>query len=163
MCGSLLFLAFAFRVTHPDWRKQRKRYKRWKKNAKERTMYPFARKMTFSRTVLKATDESQIWDYYVMKLGFRMKGQIVPENEEGTVFLLEMGNYQLEIECSNKTEKLGEQKLIISVTKPDKVRERLEKNGIHVSPYETDPFTGMNSFHFNAPDGVSIIMLAQNE
>lgn len=58
--------------------------------------------MNLSRTFLQATDEAQIWDFYVMKLGFRVIKQLIPENEPGTSFLLELGSSQVEIKCSNK-------------------------------------------------------------
>ncbi|MBO4359946.1 MAG: VanZ family protein [Eubacteriaceae bacterium] len=64
--GALLFTAFAFRVTHPDWKRDLGRYRRWRKNARKRTLYPFARKVNLSRTVLYATDETSIWDFYVV-------------------------------------------------------------------------------------------------
>lgn len=161
--GGALFVSFAFWVTHPDWRWERDAYKRWKKNAKERTLYPFARNMTISRTVLRGTDETSIWKFYVNKLGFRVVGQLVPEDSEGTVFLMELGNSQVEILCSNREEALAPQSLVISVTKPNKVRQRLESSGIAVGPYTQDPFTGLNRFSFDAPDNVQVIVLAQDE
>ena len=161
--GGALFITFAFVVTHPDWRKERARYKRWSKNAKQRTLYPFAKNMTISRTFLRATDETNIWDFYVKKLGFRVVGQLIPEDSLGTVFLMELGNSQVEILCSNEEETLDRQTLIISVTKPDKVRTRLENSGIDVGPYTQDPFTGLNCFSFDAPDNVRVVILAQDE
>lgn len=161
--GGLLFLTFAFWVTHPDWRKVRKEYRRWKRNARKRTLYPFAKDMTLSRTFLRATDETVIQDFYVTKLGFRVIGKLVPEDRDGAVYLLELGSYQVEILCANEDEELEPQNLIISVKKPDKVRKRLEKNGLAVTPYAQDPFTGLNSFMFDAPDNVKVIILAQDE
>ena len=90
-------------------------------------------------------------------------GQILPEDSEGTVFLMELGNNQVEILCSNREESLEPQHLIISVTKPDKVRLRLESSGIAVGPYTQDPFTGLNCFGFDAPDNVKVVILAQDE
>ena len=92
--GQFLFISVAYVVTHPNWRKELKSYRRWKKNARERTLYPFARKMGLSRTALLATNEEEIWDFYVMKLGFRLIKQIVPLDQPGTDMLLEMGKYQ---------------------------------------------------------------------
>lgn len=161
--GGALFITFAFVVTHPDWRKERVRFKRWSKNAKQRTLYPFAKNMTISRTFLRATDETNIWDFYVQKLGFRVVGQLIPEDSLGTVFLMELGHSQVEILCSNQDETLDPQSLIISVTKPDKVRSRLKDSGIDVGPYAQDPFTGLNCFSFDAPDNVRVVILAQDE
>ena len=163
LLGGVLFISFAFWVTHPNWRKERDRFKRWKKNAKQRTLYPFAKNMTITRTFLRATDETNIWEFYVKKLGFRVVGQLIPEDSEGTVFLMELGHSQVEILCSNQEESLDPQTLIISVTKPDKVRKRLEASEIAVGPYAQDPFTGLNCFSFNAPDNVRVVILAQDE
>ena len=161
--GGLLFMTFAFWVTHPGWRKARKEYRRWKKNAKARTLYPFAKNMTLSRTFIRGTDEGAIRDFYVDKLGFRIVGQLAAEDKDGSVYLLELGNYQLEVACSEEQTALEHQHLVISVKKPEKVRKRLEKNGIAVSPYMQDPFTGLNCFGFDAPDDVKVVILAQDE
>ena len=161
--GASLYLAYAFWVLNPDWRKNRKWFKKWKKNAKANTLYPYTKGTAVTRTFLQATDETSVWEFYVKKLGFRVVKQLVPEDKEGTVFLLEMGNYQLEILCYNTAEILGEQHLILSAKRPEKVRKRLENNGISVSPYDQDPFSGQSVFRFDAPDGVKVIVLAQDE
>ena len=157
--GQFLFIAFAYVVTHPDWRKERRRYRLWKKNARRRTLYPFARRVHLSRTFLLATDEGRIWDFYVQKLGFRVLKQIVPEGEENTSFLLGLGSSQVELNCSNKEAELPPQRLVISVRKMAKVRERLELNGISPGPVEQDQFTGKGCFSFEAPDHVTITIL----
>ena len=112
--GQVLFISVAYVVTHPNWRKDLKSYRRWKRNAKKRTLYPFARRIGLSRTMLLATREEDVWDFYVNKLGFRLKKQIVPLNASGTDFLLEMGKSQVEIRCSNREEALPPQSLTIS-------------------------------------------------
>lgn len=161
LIGEILFILFAFHVTRPDWKKEEISYRRWKKNAKKRTLYPFARKADSSRTVLFATDESRIWDFYVMTLGFRVIRQLIPEDGPGTSFLLELGNLQVEVRCSNLEEELREQYLVICTKKIGKVRKRLEKNGIVVHSDEQDPYTGRRRFEFDAPDGVRIILLSE--
>ena len=109
-----MFISVAYVVTHPNWRKDLKSYRRWKRNAKKRTLYPFARRIGLSRTTLLATREEDVWDFYVNKLGFRLKKQIVPLDASGTDFLLEMGRSQVEIRCSNQEEALPPQSLTIS-------------------------------------------------
>ncbi|MBO4819381.1 MAG: VanZ family protein [Firmicutes bacterium] len=157
--GGLLFTAFAFRVTYPDWKAELKRYRRWKKNAKERTLYPFAKNVDQSRTVLRATDESKIYDFYVTKLGFRGLKQLIPEDDPGTSFLFELGSFQVEIRCSNKEEQLPEQNLVITASKLDKVKKRLEENGIETGPFEADPYTDLERFSFKAPDNVTVTVI----
>lgn len=159
--GAVLFTAFAFRLTHPDWKKDLKRYLRWKKHARKRTLYPFARKVELSRSLLHATDESMIWDFYVMKLGFRVIRQLVPEDDPGTSFLLQLGSSQVEICCSNREEILPKQYLFISAGSLERVRKRLEENGISVSPFREDPYTKKDCMSFDAPDGVTVIILSE--
>ncbi|MBO4299489.1 MAG: VanZ family protein, partial [Clostridia bacterium] len=55
--GQWLFLSTAYVLTHPDWRKEMKDYRRWKRIAKGRTLYPFARKMGLVRTTVTALHE----------------------------------------------------------------------------------------------------------
>ncbi len=159
LIGQSLFLTVAYVVTHPDWRTELSRYRRWKRNARRRTLYPFAHRIALSRTALLATDETAVYDFYIMKLGFRLRRQLVPEDSEGTSFLLEMGKMQLEIRCSNGRETLPEQYLTISVSRLAPVRKRLTGNGITVGPDEQDPYTGKRCLHFTGPDGVQILVL----
>ena len=157
--GGLLFTAFAFRVTYPDWKAELKKYRRWKKNAKKKTLYPFARNVDQSRTVLMATDETVIYDFYVTKLGFRGLKQLIPEDDPGTSFLFELGNFQVEIRCSNKEEELPKQDLVITASRLEKVKKRLEENGIETSPFEADPYTDLMRFSFKAPDNVTVTVI----
>ena len=60
--GQFLFIFAAYIVTHPNWRKELKAYRRWKRNARTRTLDPFARKIGLSRTTLQATSEEAIYD-----------------------------------------------------------------------------------------------------
>jgi len=156
LLGQWLFLSVAYVVTHPEWRKDLSYYRRWKRNARRRTLYPFARRIRLSRITLLATDETAVYDFYIMKLGFRLLRQLVPEDSARTDFLLEMGNTQLEIRCSNAHEALPTQYLTIAVTRLMPVRRRLEQNGILPGPYEQDPYTGQRQLCFDGPDGVRI-------
>ena len=157
--GQFLFISVAYVVTHPNWRKELKSYRRWKKNARERTLYPFARKMGLSRTTLFATNEEKIWDFYVMKLGFHMIKQIVPLDEPGTDMLLEMGKYQLEIHCSNTTENLKQQSLTLTARHLKPIIRRLNLNGIATGNIQQDPYTGLRCIRFAGPDQVMITVI----
>ena len=159
LIGQYLFISVAYVVTHPAWRKELKSYRRWKKNARERTLYPFARRIALSRTTLLATNEEEIWDFYVTKLGFRPRKQLVPEDSAGTDFLLEMGASQVEIRCSNRQEALKTQYLTISAKRLKAIRKRLERNGIPTGPFGQDPYTGQRMLQFSGPDGVKITVL----
>ncbi len=157
--GQLLFILVAYVVTHPNWRREYKSYLRWRKNARTRTLYPFAKKMGLSRTTLRAASEEEIWDFYVMKLGFRLKKQLVPINSPGTDMLLEMGKSQVEIHCLNQEEPIGDQQLTISAKRLKPVMKRLSMNGIEVSAIDQDPYTGLKCIHFYGPDRVFITII----
>ncbi len=111
------------------------------------------------RTALRATDEEAIWDLYVMKLGYRLKKQIVPLDAPGTDMLLEMGKSQIEIRCSNRAEILENQTLTISARRLNPIIRRLRENSIETGPIEQDPYTGKRMVHFSGPDGVSISVI----
>ncbi len=157
--GQFLFLSVAYVVTHPNWRKELRSYRRWKRNARTRTLYPFARRMGLTRTSLLATDEEAVWDFYVMKLGFRLLRQLVSMEETGTDMLLGMGRFQVEVHCSNKKESLPQQTLTLSARRLRPIIRRLRNNGIGVSGIGQDPFTGLRCVHFQGPDQVKITVI----
>ncbi len=157
--GQFLFLSFAYVVTHPAWRRELKQYRTWKKNAKARTLYPFTRRMTLSRAALQATMEEDIWDFYVMKLGFRLISQIVPMDCAGTDMLLQMGRFQVEVHCSNSRGILPPQTLTLSARRLPPIIRRLNRNGIKTDPVSQDPYTGLKRITFDGPDGVTVCIL----
>ena len=157
--GQFLFLSVAYVVTHPDWRHEAKSYRRWKRNARTRTLYPFARRTGLTRTTLLASREDDIWDFYVMKLGFRLVKQLVPLDSPGTDMLLQMGKMQLEVHCSNAPESLPQQTLTLSMRRLSPVLRRLRENGIPVSDIEQDAYTGSRCVRLEGPDAVRILIL----
>lgn len=159
IAGQFLFISAAYVVTHPDWRKELKAYRRWKRNARSRTLYPFARRVNTSRVTLLASDEEAVWDFYVMKLGFRMVRQIVPLDSPGTDMLLEMGKTQVEIRCANRQETVPPQTLTLSVRRLKPVIRRMRGNGIPVSEIGQDVYTGLRCVRLQGPDGVGILVI----
>ncbi len=157
--GQFLYVSVAYVVTHPDWRKERKSYRRWKRNAKTRTLYPFARRIGLTRTTLFAANEEAVWDFYIMKLGFRLVKQIVPLESSGTDMLLQMGNMQVEVHCANTEESLSPQTLTLSVRKLRPVIRRMTENGIPVSEISQDVYTGLRCVHLQGPDNVTILIV----
>lgn len=157
--GQFLFIAVAYVVTHPDWRKEAQSYRRWKRNAKSRTLYPFARRAGLTRTTLLASSEDDVWDFYVMKLGFRLVRQIVPLDSPGTDMLLQMGRMQIEVRCSNSAEALPQQTLTISLRRLPAVIRRLEENGIPVSGIEQDVYTESRCIRIEGPDHTQILIV----
>ncbi len=160
--GQLLFISVAFVVTHPDWRKELRSYHRWKRHAKHRTLYPFAKRIGLSRTTILATDETAIWDFYIDKLGFRIVRQLVPLDSDETQFLLEMGSSQIEIRCLNCDETLPQQYLTITATHLEKIKKRLQENGIQTGPFEQDPYTNLRCISFFGPDDIRITVIEQS-
>ena len=157
--GQFLYLAVAYVVQHPNWRKERESYRRWKRNAKTRTLYPFTRRMGLTRATLMAASEEAVWDFYVMKLGFRLLKQIVPLDSDGTDMLLQMGKMQVEVHCTNTAEEFPPQTLTLSVKKLRPVIRRMEKNGISVSEIRQDTYTGLRCVELQGPDNVKILII----
>ena len=157
--GQFLFLSVAYVVTHPSWCKEVKSYRRWKRNARKRTLYPFARRMGLMRTTLLASSEEDVWDFYVMKLGFRLVRQIVPLDTPGTDMLLQMGKMQVEIHCANRQNSPLSQTLTLSVRKLQPVIQRMKENGIAVSDVFQDTYTGLRCVEFPGPDHVRILVI----
>ncbi len=159
--GQYLFILAAYTVTHPQWRREAQAYRRWRRNARRRTLYPFAKKIALARTTIFATDETTIWDFFVTTLGFRPLRQLVPQDSPGTSFLLEMGRSQVEIRCSNREQELPEQILTLSVRRIGPVQERLRSSGIQTGEADPDPYTGVRRLQFAGPDNIRIIVLGR--
>ena len=159
--GQMLFISIAYVVTHPDWRRELKSYHRWRRHARHMTLYPFARKIGLSRTTLLATYEEAVWDFYVDKLGFRVKKQVMSLDDIDTRFLLVMGSSQVEIICFNKRKMIPVQYLTISARNLVKIKKRLEKNGIEVGEFHRDPYTDLRCLSFTGPDRVCITVIEQ--
>ena len=159
IAGQLLYISLAYVVTHPDWQKDLASYRRWRKNARKRTLYPFARRMGLARVTLQAANEEEIWDFYVMKLGFRLKKQVIPLDSDGTDMLLELGRYQIECHCLNRQETLPAQFLTFSCSRLRPIIRRLKKNGIDPGEVLQDGYTGLRCIEFGGPDGVRIRLI----
>ena len=159
--GQTLYIAAGYVVAHPAWKKDLAAWRRWKRNAWKRALYPFAAKTSLSRTTLFGTDETAVWDFYVTLLGFRPLRQLIPENSPGTDFLFGIGRHQVEIRCSNRREEPGPQTLTIRARKLPAIRQRLLENGVEPGPYEQDPYTSLRRFSFPGPDGVTVTILEE--
>ncbi len=159
--GQMLFISIAYVVTHPDWRKELRAYRRWKRHARHMTLYPFARRIGLSRTTLLASYEAAVWNFYVDKLGFRVKKQVMSLDGIDSRFLLVMGSSQVEVICFNKRKTIPVQYLTISARNLVKIRKRLEKNGIQVGDFHRDPYTDLRCLSFTGPDRVCITVIEQ--
>ena len=159
--GQEMYILTAYVLTHPQWRKELRNYRRWRRIAKKSILFPFMRKISVSRTTIYATDETVIWDFYVHKLGFRMRRQLIPEDSDSTSFLLEAAKTQVEIICLNHPEELPPQYLTFSCKGLDKVKKRLTAHGIDDGVYESDIYTQARILRFSGPDNVTITILEE--
>ncbi len=158
LIGQILFIVSGYMVTHPAWRREIREYRGWRKHARERTLYPFIRRMGLARITLMGTDERAVWDFYVEKLGFRPRRQLADRRGERREFLFEMGKLQLVIICAPFPE-MPVQYLTLSAARLAPIRERLEENGIRTGDYEEDPYTGLKKISFDGPDRVRITII----
>ena len=159
LIGQLLFLAVAYVVTHPNWRAELSSYRRYKRSARRTTLYPFAHRPGLSRTTLFGSDEDEIRFFYADKLGFYQRSRLSVPDSFGTNYLFELGRSQVEIRCSNLPGKLPPQQLTLSADSLSRLRRRLIKRGIDVSPFEQDPYTGRRTLRFTGPDDVLITVI----
>ena len=161
LIGQGMYIAVAYVLTHPEWRKELKKYRRWRHNARKSALFPFMKRMNVSRATIYASDETAVYDFYVQKMGFRLRRQLVPEDSVSTSFLLEVGGEQIEIICLNEKKELPEQHLTFSCKNLNRVRKRLAKLGIDEGDYEKDIYTDVRTLKFSAPDNVIITLLEQ--
>ena len=156
LTGEGLYIAAGYVVTHPSWRKELKGYRRWKRHAWRKTLYPYSRRIATMRATLQATREEDAWDFYVTKLGFRPIRQLVDLDSPETDLLLEMGRQQVEIHCLNREEPLHTQTLNLTVSRLEPTVRRLRMNGIEPGKPEQDPYTGLRCIRFQGPDRTEI-------
>ena len=160
LIGELLYLSVGYVVTHPEWRKELRHYRRWTRHAWRSTLYPWSRRIGTIRTTMTAAREEEARDFYVGRLGFRpMERRAEPDGPE-TYLLLEMGRQQVEIRCLNREGlPLNPQTLNLTVSRLEPAIRRLRKNGIETGAPEQDPYTGLRCVRFQGPDRTEIRMI----
>lgn len=159
--GLLFYIGVAYVLAHPDWRNEFREYRKWQLNARTRALYPFMRKIHVVRTTLLGTDSNNIFDFYVTKLGFRLKKTVKNEKTGDVSYLLEFGKTQIEIKCIKNLTLIPLQTVTIACNNSEKLKEQLKKHGIPTSAYNADPFTGLRTFNFYGPDGVCITIIEE--
>ena len=137
--GRLFYIGVAYVLAHPDWRKDFSEYRKWKMNAKTRALYPFMRKIHVVRTTLLGTDSNNIFDFYVTKLGFRLKKTVQNEKTGDISYLLEFGKTQIEIRCIKSLSLIPLQTVTIACNNSERLKDRLKKHGIPTGGYKADP------------------------
>lgn len=158
LIGFLLFIAFAYRLTRPDWKKEEKLRFNWNKRAYKKTLYPYHRSFRTYRIFLTASSEEEIYSYYIDRLGFRLRGLKFSLESNESIMLINLGSMFIEVRCLNEAVDIPSQTISMKSKKLEKVRKKLIKNGIDVSDYQEDKFTHRRTFNVNAPDNVTIII-----
>lgn len=158
--GIFLYIMRAYTLTNPEWKKDYRNYKRWRKLSKNGALFPFARKMNLRRVSIFAINEETIWDFYTKKLGLQLVRQIVPDDSKGCSFLFQIGKTQLEIICTNDDSiKLSKQTIMLSFEDIDKIKNRLSKNNISFEELGDDEYTKHKKILIKAPEDVDLILL----
>lgn len=156
LLGQALYISLAYVVTHPDWRKELRRQRKWRRKARKRTLYPFANKIGISRATIVAGGEDIVNDFYINRLGFRSVEEFTPPCSESKSHLLQMGSFQLEVICPNDGVPIGDQYLTLSVKNIARVKKRLNKNGFETGDFDNDPYTGLRTLSITGPEGIRI-------
>lgn len=158
--GQGLYMMFAYFLTHPDFRKEWKNLKRWRQRAKDRAIYPFFSRIRVMRVTLYATDKKEVFDFYGKKLGFRLK-KLIADTDDTADYLSDFGKNQIEIRCSGQYKNLPVQNVTIACNNSEYLKKNLEKHGISTSDYVDDPYTGLRTFSFLAPDDTVITIIEE--
>ena len=156
--GQLLYIALAYVLTHPDWKKDLREMRKWRKESKKRALYPSRGKIAANCTVLQGTDRQAVLDFYVKKLGYRPVLCSRPEPVQENVILLCLGQSRIKI-CCGVAAPLPEQELRIRAAGLPAIRAPLLEAGIDPGEYEEDPYTGLRELRFTGPDHVRITIM----
>ena len=154
--GQLLYIALAYVLIHPEWRKELRGFRIWRKKARNAALYPGRRGIASNSTLLWGTNRQVVWDFYVEKLGYRPTLRKGIAREKENCLLLQLGESRLEIICNGKQEPPLFQTLRIRASGLPEFRKHLLEQGIDPGEYEEDPYTGLRELRFTGPDGVTV-------
>ncbi len=154
--GQLLYITVGYVVTHPGWRLDLREYRGWKRRARRSTLFPYTKNTGMFRITLSGTDQAAVYDFYVNRLGFRLRQQLDRRESGDVVFLFEMGKIQVQVICSFREAPPEKQYLTLCAVHLPSVRKRLVANGIHPGEYRRDPSTGRRILRFGGPDNVHV-------
>ena len=76
-------------------------------------------------------------------------------------YLFELGKTQIEIRCIKSLPSVPLQEVTIACNNSERLKKRLDSQGIKTTEYKADPYTGLRAFSFGAPDGVKITMIEE--
>ena len=154
--GQIMYITFAYVADHPDWRQEIRSFRKWRRKARKRALFPFARKIGMARTTLVVSKSETVTEFFVKQLGFRPIKQLIYQDSPETDYLLQIGSFQLELVCYNDGNPVDDQFLSFSVSSIPKAKKRLIKNGFDIGDIETDPYTGFRMIKMDGPDRIHI-------
>lgn len=156
LIGQLLFIAVGYVVTHSSWRNDLREYRSWKRHAHRSTLFPYTKKSGMFRTTLMGSDQAAVCDFYLNRLGFRLRQQLNRRESGDVVLLFEMGETEVQVICTFRKALPDKQYLTLYAVRLPAVRARLEENGIKPGDYRRDPCTGRRLLRFTGPDNVCV-------
>jgi hypothetical protein len=159
MIGALLFVTVAYTNTHPNWRKEFRARKKWKKTAKKAAVYPFLDRIHMMRTTIYTCDEESTRHFFSDQLGFFLYN----EHQEGNSMhlLYECSRTQIEVIVLPKGTPLPPQQITIAANNSEKIRKKLIEEEIEVSEYSLDPYTGLRTFSVSNEEGIRITFMEE--
>ena len=158
--GQLLYVMFAYVLTHPDFVKEFFKHTKWRMKSRNSALSGYFTKIDLLRVTLFACDKEEILDFYENKLGMYLRETIEKYDEYRLFF--EMGRNQLEIRCGDKYKDLPQQILTITCNNSEYLKKNLEKHNIEVSEFKSDPYTRLRYFSFNGPDNTLINVVEEH-
>ena len=158
--GSLFYIMFAYVLVHPDFRKETFSRLVWRIKSMKTAFHPFYSKLHVARITVYAQDKEEVREFYVDKLGFRLK-KAIDVSEDETNYLFDFRRNQIEVRCSPAYKDLPLQNIVLACNNSEYLKEKLDKHGISCSAYEEDPYTGLRIFTFMGPDEVYFTIIEE--
>lgn len=157
--GLRFYILFAYYLSQPDFIKELRQYRRYRKRTQNTPIHPFLSRLHMHRATLFSRDSKGVYDFYVEKLGFRLK-RLIPDGEDA-YYLFEFGDDQFEVRCSPGYQQLPPQELTIACNNSENLKKQLELYEIETSGYKSDPYTDLRTFSFAGPDGTMITIIEE--
>ena len=157
--GLRFYILFAYYLSQPDFIKELKQYRRYRRRTIKTPIHPFLSKLHLSRATIFGRNSKEVYDFYVEKLGFRLK-RLIPDGEDA-YYLFEFGDDQFEVRCSPEYKDLPAQELTIACNNSEHLKKQLDLHDIETSDYKADPYTDLRTFSFAGPDDTMITIIEE--
>lgn len=157
--GTVLFIAFAYVNTHPNWRRDLKERRRWRRKARKTALFPFAGRMHMVRPDVYTNDEETLRRFFDEKLGFFFLSESMQGKDKALLY--DCGGSQIEVICRPKGTPIPPQEIMFGANHTDLIRKRLEKSGIEVTEAQLDEYSGRRTFSILSPEGMKITFIEE--